>query len=58
VARFELAVLFAVVLDMTLKPSTDDGWFFVLAGAFVGAGALLAMWSYRRPRGGAAVDLA
>jgi uncharacterized membrane protein len=58
VSRFELGVLFAVVLDMTLKPSGDDGWFYVLAVAIVAAGAALAVWSYRRPRGGPAADLA
>ena len=57
VSRFELAVLFAVVLDMTLKPTADDGWFWALAAVIVLAGAGLALSSYRRPRG-AAADLA
>ena len=58
ISRFELGVLFAVVLDMTLKPTAGDGWFYVLAVAIVAAGAALAVWSYRRPRGGPAADLA
>ncbi|HEY7562042.1 MAG TPA: DUF2269 family protein [Gaiellaceae bacterium] len=56
VSRFELAVLFAVVLDMVVKPTADDGWFFVLAAAILVAGALLALASYRPAR--AASDLA
>jgi uncharacterized membrane protein len=56
VSRFELAVLFAVVLDMVVKPTADDGWFFVLAAAILVAGALLAFASYRPAR--AASDLA
>lgn len=58
VSRFELGVLFAVVLDMTLRPTADDGWFWVLAAIIVGAGATAALASYRRPRGGPAADLA
>ena len=57
VSRFELAILFAVVLDMALKPTVDDGWFWVLAAAIVLAGGALALQAYRRPRG-AAADLA
>lgn len=58
VSRFELGVLFAVVLDMTLKPTWDDGWFWVLAAVIVLAAATLALQSYRRPRSGTAADLA
>jgi uncharacterized membrane protein len=58
VSRFELGVLFAVVLDMTLKPTADDGWFYVLAVVIMAVGAALAVWSYRRPRAGPATDLA
>ncbi|HEU4450431.1 MAG TPA: DUF2269 family protein [Gaiellaceae bacterium] len=58
VSRFELAVLFAVVLDMTVKPAADDAWFYVLAAAILVAGAALALRSYRRPGGGPAADLA
>jgi uncharacterized membrane protein len=58
VSRFELAILFAVVLDMTLKPTGDDAWFYVLAAAIVAAGAGFALWGYRGPRGGPAADLA
>lgn len=57
VSRFELAILFAVVLDMTLKPTADDAWFWALAAVIVLAGAVLALSGYRRPRG-AAADLA
>lgn len=57
VSRFELAVLFVVVLDMTVKPRGDDAWFYVLAAAILVAGAALALRSYRRPRG-VATDLA
>lgn len=58
VSRFELSVLFAVVLDMTLKPTAGDGWFWVLAAAILLAGAALALWSYRGPRDRAVSDLA
>ena len=58
VSRFELAVLFAVVLDMALKPTADDGWFYVLAVAILVAGAALALWSYRRPPTRPVPDLA
>jgi uncharacterized membrane protein len=58
VSRFELGVLFAVVLDMAVKPTADDGWFYVLAVAILAAAAAAALWSYRRPRGGTAPDLA
>ena len=58
VSRVELAVLFAVVLDMTLKPTGDDAWFYVLAAAILLAGAAVALQGYRRPRGGPAADLA
>lgn len=58
VSRFELAILFAVVLDMTLKPTGDDAWFYVLAAAIVAGGAALLLRSYRRSRGGPAADLA
>lgn len=57
-SRFELAILFAVVLDMAMKPTADDGWFWVLAAAIILAGGALALQSYRRPRGGTAADLA
>jgi uncharacterized membrane protein len=57
-SRFELAILFAVVLDMAMKPTVDDGWFWVLAAAIILAGGALALQSYRRPRGGTAADLA
>lgn len=50
VSRFELAVLFTVVLDMVVKPTADDGWFYVLAAAILVAGALLAFASYRPAR--------
>jgi hypothetical protein len=57
-SRFELSILFAVVLDMAMKPTADDGWFWVLAAAIILAGGALALQSYRRPRGGTAADLA
>ncbi len=47
VSRFELAVLFAVVLDMTLKPRGDEVGFHVLAAAILVFGAAFALWSYR-----------
>jgi hypothetical protein len=58
VSRFELGVLFAVVLDMTVKPTADDGWLYVLALVIMAEAAALALWSYRRPRPGPASDLA
>jgi uncharacterized membrane protein len=56
-SRFELGILFAVVLDMAVKPEADDGWFWLLAAALIVAAGALALGSYRRPRG-AATDLA
>jgi hypothetical protein len=35
------------VLDMTVKSTADDGWFYVLALAIMAAAAALALWSYR-----------
>ncbi len=52
VSRFEVAVLFAVVLDMTLKPTADEVGFYVLAAAIIVLGAGLALWSYRSPARG------
>jgi uncharacterized membrane protein len=51
VSRFELAVLFAVVLDMTLKPTADDAGFWALAAAILVVGAGFGLWSYRGMRG-------
>jgi uncharacterized membrane protein len=49
-SRFELAVLFTVVLDMTLKPTADDFGFWTLAAAILVFGAGFALWSYRGMR--------
>jgi uncharacterized membrane protein len=49
-SRFELAVLFTVVLDMTLKPSADNIGFWALAAAILVCGAGFALWSYRGMR--------
>jgi uncharacterized membrane protein len=58
VSRFELAVLFVVLLDMSLKPEAGDGWFWVLAAAILLAGAAFSAAAYRRPGARSASDLA
>ncbi|HXV58241.1 MAG TPA: DUF2269 family protein [Gaiellaceae bacterium] len=58
VSRFELAVLFVVILDMSLKPAAGDGWFWVLTAAILLAGAAAALAGYRRPPARPAPDLA
>jgi uncharacterized membrane protein len=58
VSRFELAVLFTVVLDMVLKPTSGDTWFYVLAAAILLVGAAAALSSSRRPPARTAPDLA
>lgn len=58
VSRFELAVLFVVLLDMSLKPEAGDGWFWVLTAAILLAGAASFLAGSRRPRARSASDLA
>jgi uncharacterized membrane protein len=50
ISRIELAILFIVVLDMTLKPTADAVGFHLLAGAILVFGAAFALWSYRGGR--------
>jgi uncharacterized membrane protein len=50
ISRIELAILFIVVLDMTLKPTADTVGFHLLAAAILVFGAAFAFWSYRGAR--------
>ena len=43
VSRIELAILFAVVADMVLKPTGDDTWLLVAAAVVLAAIALVAV---------------
>ena len=49
-SRIELAVLFAVVLDMVVKPTADSVGFWITAAAGIGVVAALAYRSYSGTR--------
>jgi uncharacterized membrane protein len=48
VARVQLLALFLVVVDMVLKPTSDDPWTLVVLGAILVAAAVAGALSLRR----------
>jgi uncharacterized membrane protein len=57
VARVQLLALFLVVVDMVLKPTSDDPWtFVVLAAILVGAAVVGALSLRRLPEAAVAAD--
>jgi uncharacterized membrane protein len=57
VARIQLLALFLVVVDMVLKPTSDDPWTLVVLGAILVAAALVGALSLRKlPEAAVAAD--
>jgi hypothetical protein len=54
ISRVELVVLFVVVLDMVLKPRSDDVGTLVLMAAAVLVAAAYSVWRFRAPAAAAA----
>jgi uncharacterized membrane protein len=54
VSRVQLLALFLVVVDMVLKPTSDDPWTLVVLAAILFAAALVGAASLRRPLAGTA----
>ena len=49
VSRVQLLSLFLVVVDMILKPTSDDPWTLVFLAAILVAAAALGAWTMRKP---------
>jgi uncharacterized membrane protein len=49
VSRVQLLSLFLIVVDMVLKPTSEDPWTLVVLAAILVAAAALAAWTMRRP---------
>ena len=48
VSRVQLLALFLVVVDMVLKPTTEDAWTFVVLGAILAAASAVAAMTLRK----------
>src|SRR5919106_1776081 len=49
ISRVQLLALFLIVVDMVLKPTSDDAWTLVVLAAILVAAAAVGAWTMRRP---------